>query len=669
MDDEQHISPKCNHPGLWIEKVIIYEDIEQRVVLREILLKRGLNVIWGDSGVQSDDDVAPGTLSGHSVGKSTFCRLLRHILGESTYCRRGTYTGVMHALPKAAVAAIVHAGDTTWAVMRPIGVLKNSRAAAGVTIDELLDMKSKDCPYNEFVTALDNLFIHQLPGIAEQNSGQQFRWEHLLAWMSRDQEARYQRVWEWRSPRSESNVASLDKSDAMTLMRMVFGLYSADEEALVQQLERQRTEYKAASERLARQQQDIHSRIRREFEAFKEILSDAGELQPDEGNLFGYDVQIEGYKGKLKKQLLVAVKHRENLAEEIAALRAERQRNEIALNRLAAAVATVEKSVTHEDNIKADLQQAESAAGDNCIFSDIIVAKCDHYLLYVQRLRREYHDQLLRRQHAGDTLSDRMKDIREWTARRIGVEQNIQSLTKRIQQMDKRERNKQQQINDIQTTIRVIEYHQRACERLGALVKNEDLAAATHAARDLSAELHDLERRLQTIRGGLELKRIDIEKLYRDTITRMLTARYSGDVSIDRAGEMDFSIGEGIGLSGEAVDTLALVLADITAMRWAVEHTGYHPRFLIHDSPREADLDRGIYNSYLIAMRALATECVEEEAPFQYIVTTTSRPPKRLIDDGTVVLPLQSYPPENLLFRRAITYAPGLFPDGGGESS
>ena len=76
---------------------------------------------------------------------------------------------------------------------------------------------------------------------------------------------------------------------------------------------------------------------------------------------------------------------------------------------------------------------------------------------------------------------------------------------------------------------------------------------------------------------------------------------------------------------------LALVLADIAAMLCACQGIGHHPRFLLHDSPREADLDRHIYNRYLRAMWALTEESGgKDKAPFQYIVTTTEKPPDEL---------------------------------------
>jgi hypothetical protein len=108
-------------------------------------------------------------------------------------------------------------------------------------------------------------------------------------------------------------------------------------------------------------------------------------------------------------------------------------------------------------------------------------------------------------------------------------------------------------------------------------------------------------------------------------------------------GELQFHIEEATGLSGEAVETLALVLADVAAMMCSCQGIGHHPRFLLHDSPREADLERHIYSRYLRFMWNLTNHFgCQDKAPFQYIVTTTSKPPKEL--EAAICLRLEAHP-------------------------
>ncbi len=58
----------------------------------------------------------------------------------------------------------------------------------------------------------------------------------------------------------------------------------------------------------------------------------------------------------------------------------------------------------------------------------------------------------------------------------------------------------------------------------------------------------------------------------------------------------------GAGLSTAAVESFKIVAFDLAAMILSVNGKADMPSFLIHDSPREADLDAGIYANLLISL-------------------------------------------------------------------
>jgi len=147
-----------------------------------------------------------------------------------------------------------------------------------------------------------------------------------------------------------------------------------------------------------------------------------------------------------------------------------------------------------------------------------------------------------------------------------------------------------------------------------------------------------------------------INEIYDALIKNALSDTYSGTLRMPK-GELQFHIEEATGLSGEAVETLALVLADVAAMMCSCRGIGHHPRFLLHDSPREADLDRHIYSRYLRSMWILTNEYGgQDKAPFQYIVTTTSKPPKDL--EAAICLRLEAHPETKMLFGRLLPNPP-----------
>ena len=68
---------------------------------------------------------------------------------------------------------------------------------------------------------------------------------------------------------------------------------------------------------------------------------------------------------------------------------------------------------------------------------------------------------------------------------------------------------------------------------------------------------------------------------------------------------------------------------------------GGHPRFLIHDSPKEADMDNIVYARLFNIFKELEDKHSESPA-FQYIVTTTSQPPKEIQDQPCLVYNLDA---------------------------
>jgi hypothetical protein len=56
-----------------------------------------------------------------------------------------------------------------------------------------------------------------------------------------------------------------------------------------------------------------------------------------------------------------------------------------------------------------------------------------------------------------------------------------------------------------------------------------------------------------------------------------------------------------------------------------------HPRFLIHDGPREGDMARVIYERFFIYVVELEKVFPSgDDANFQYLITTTTPPPKSM---------------------------------------
>ena len=80
--------------------------------------------------------------------------------------------------------------------------------------------------------------------------------------------------------------------------------------------------------------------------------------------------------------------------------------------------------------------------------------------------------------------------------------------------------------------------------------------------------------------------------------------------------------------STAALDSLKVIAFDLAAMCMSIEGGAHQPAFLIHDSPREADLGLSIFHRLFHLVHGM--EGIGERPQFQYILTTTTSPPARI---------------------------------------
>jgi hypothetical protein len=170
-------------------------------------------------------------------------------------------------------------------------------------------------------------------------------------------------------------------------------------------------------------------------------------------------------------------------------------------------------------------------------------------------------------------------------------------------------------------------------EELEAALSNYESARAEQA--ELENSLGELDRLKRDLDARLRLmSEAHTQRIARFTRIYDHFAKFlMGD---DVTAKVDFA-GKAIEPSLECDgprDSTALKLAkwlafDLGSLALSIAGGGHHPRFLIHDSPREADITEAIYDELFRAAIALE-RAAAGEPPFQYIVTTTQPPPEEL---------------------------------------
>jgi hypothetical protein len=181
----------------------------------------------------------------NTVGK----RQVRHVLVDTNYWKTFVHARLAVAMGDPGyVGAHIHVNGRHWAVARPIGAGNRHYAAVDATVEDLLEAKSPDNDYDRFRHAVSEACFGGLPVRDVPRTGQAIDWLQILAWCARDQEARYQEHWQWRSPRSNHDTPQFNrpKIDGLFVMRVLLGLY-IDKEA---KIEKQLAELEAEAERL-----------------------------------------------------------------------------------------------------------------------------------------------------------------------------------------------------------------------------------------------------------------------------------------------------------------------------------------------------------------------------------------------------------------------------------
>lgn len=184
----------------------------------------------------------------------------------------------------------------------------------------------------------------------------------------------------------------------------------------------------------------------------------------------------------------------------------------------------------------------------------------------------------------------------------------------------------------------------------------KELAATTELLKRKEQEISTAEQELNDLIEKHNANRQKLTTIFSTSVKRVLSSgTYDGKVSFAER-QLAFTITHGASMSGEAVETLAVLLADLSSLIYTAQNQGSKlPGFLLHDSPREADLGKRIYWSYLKFVGSLQSAFPSlDKCPFQYILTTTTEPPKNLQTDDWIRLRLDASKTEGLLFRKNI---------------
>jgi hypothetical protein len=602
-------------------------------------------------------------MTGHGVGKTTFCRLLRYCLGEASFGHKSLVQRIRSQMPEAFVGAEIHVAGETWAVARPLGRSHGSYAGRDVTIEQLFADRPSSRSYHEFLETVSRTTLDGFPADVTLTGDRPILWDHVLAWCARDQEARYQNFWDWRSSRSDSDTPAFvrHREDPMFLVRAALGLVPTAEICIQRRLLEIDRRLKELDSQIADRQREPEfqvRRLRRELvEQFE--IPDAGDATLDYGELFSVTALVTQRQTAIASEIATLDGQLTELNRKLLALQTSIQDAEQMAGEWTAATDTTEAGsgtvATSVERHRDDRKRLDEITNEWCRYGGVTFGECQH----VQD-RTRHLDGLIQSESQGTVVDVAHRDqisaeMRAKAERIIQRKQQLiaerDALLTTKGELERKRTDLDRKAKSLPGTLKsLIDWH----AIIAGGTADASLAALRAEAAALQSERETKNNELATtlIEQGQRLG--NLQRVFGGLVSGVLNPEFQGTARI-RDGEIECSITHGSVLAGEAVETLAVLLTDLTCLLLGAENNCRHPGIHVHDSPREADLGARIYRRFLECIAALHESLGgQAAAPFQYIVTTTTAPPKALQANEFVCLRLSNEREEDLMLKRSL---------------
>jgi hypothetical protein len=549
---------------------------------------------------------------------------------------------ITSTFPAGKVGIEVHLDGECWAIVRQFRRYNRDIVLRGGRLEQALAATERPVDaMAPFISTLQSSFFAGVHNLFPRKVKEDEVGGAALAWLSRDQECRFDGVLDWRHAQtnSESPVRDLKLEERSQVVRALLGCVSKDEAALddpnaVAGPSAAEVEADRLLWAIARLQRSIAEKV-------------GSEATLGIGNL---NVELLEHEIREKFPELPVLRS--------AALRLARQNAFAAAQRATTKVRELERDRNArvlEYTGSKDLLSQKHGILEHCS-DDVAMAAspaCPVCSVPLDRIfevgcpcstvdtdldaARKRHDQAVAEFGALEvevSESKRMLDRLEASVLRAQSEEETA-----VQTFKAAEAEEEKAVNTSGDGERLIDQVQS----LKSLLLDHQ-TQESHVAEEAKRRAD----RALLIRGLRASSRVIVQQIstrFDEVVKELFPNEVDGTVSLEGP-VLELNIGPGK-RSTAAIDSWKAVAFDLSALTLACEGAASLPAWLLHDSPREADLGESIY------ARLFSFACLlEKMVPFQYIVTTTTPPPDRLRNDDSYVRErLKSAPASMRLFR------------------
>lgn len=615
-----------SEPRLWVRRLRLWHDFSQAHV-RDIPFRRGLNIVSSPIG-PNEHQVS----TGHAAGKSLLCRQLRYCLGEDTFADPEDTAAIRSRFPNGGVGAEIRLCGETWVIRRGFGSRADDRSKRGEGIEELTEDAHRGT-FGAFRTALESFaFNDSQRKLLEDIEEVEFPWQYLLAWLTRDQECRLDGLTHWRHPESSSHspVRKAAAESKSNVLRVALGLYAEQSNYARKRVSDASLAVSAAE-----------SELRQREERLKVLRKDvASTLNVDETTVWP-PPPVELLQSE-QQALEAHVQHLDAMIDQrirgVRTVKTTPQHNadELALESAKAEYAEIKEQIASAtDAVAIDKERLTMLSKDS---SDAWAAlrrskhpTCpyDDAPIDVEKAKFACPLPRLPEPTAAKQVVNESEEHRKKVADEVATrERGISKLKGRGAALSTRIKNLESRVSGHQLAIaKASQESQAAWAAKGTLRSIVAAAKALDEARVADRREKDAQKLVLEQRSEhlTSYSTASLSKWFDILVKRVVAQEATGEVTLDGKGLHPTIQWRGRRRS-VALNSLRIVLFDLAAMLCAAEGASSAPAFLLHDSPREGDLDSWTYARLFETTYALGPK--EETAPFQYIVTTTTEPPE-----------------------------------------
>lgn len=624
-------------PRLWVRRLAVWRESGGEPI-RDVQLRPGLNIVW------SPDDEEMG----HGSGKTLFCRLLRFCLGEDRFAPEGQRMAIGAAIPDGIVGAEVILDGVCWSIARSLGVRRRHVAVADGELDKIAAGEGPSTGLDPFIDAVECAILTEnvaalIPGLRPK----QRCWPVAMAWLTRDQECRFDHVLDWRSSTSDSDspARGLNRTETLDALRAFLQAITPEEVAKRAQLDGLAKEHVTLEQEVGHRSWEIEGRRRR-------LIAALGV----EGDWADGGLLIEALRQAARTQMAEAA----TIPEEVSTKDIEAARNayEMAQREVAEIEKRIERlegempligSLIKRIDEEYPLLQYRADEADNPL-----CPVCEVPIDLDRAIECGLSDKLPDAEAIRKRLSKNREDLAAETARLTSTRsQSDQAKPERAVAEQKAKRLQQQLRNLEAARDRREDAWYSARQLVDEVTLLEELITTQDGSRQ---RLRNVEKAIASERARVGTLRDNQAQVFGalaekfDAIIRFLVGeKAEGRVSLVGNDRLDLNVRIGGDRSTAAIESLKILAFDLAALCRSMEGATRVPAFLVHDSPREADLGLPIYHRLFELARRL--EGFGPAPLFQYIVTTTTKPSEAFQDEPWLRLTIRGAPPEERLLR------------------